>query len=947
MAWNAQSLVNKVDDVLSILFDSKIDLACISETWFSDQSNTTTSVIKSAGYNIAHVFREKRGAGVGIIWNNSLNKQVRSKSVTKLYDTFQYQNIIFHGKFSINLMCIYRLQETSYSLFLQEFSEMLSDQDPRHSLVLTGDFNVHFEKSNSQHVLDLAYLTSSFGLIQFVSGPSNKFGHTIDLLFANGHDFEIRHIQPVNYSLGDHFPIFFDLPNISEANVTEKRVITYRDVKSLNIPSFASSLSTSLELALDGKIVNSSFSELLSIYNETVSRQFDKDAPSKTKTFTTSAVSPSWMDAEYKSSRTVRRRLERNWKKSGLTAEKKLYVAQRVHCSKMSLDKRTSYFHDLIESKRGDQRALFGIVNNVLDKNKSRGVLPECENSKDLANRFNEFYLNKVKQLRSKIPVSKHNLIQPGGIYSGPTLDCFRPTTVPELREILKTSGIKTSFNDILPANLLKLVIENLLPHLCDLVNKSLSTGSVEGMKESIVVPLLKKSGLDSEILKNYRPVADLVFLSKLTERVGARRFNEHMTDNNLHCSYEHGYKKHHSSETLLMLLVNNFLRGLDNNNAIILLLIDLSAAFDTVDIDLLLHILESEIGIRGTALNWFESFLKNRNQRVLVEKSLSDSLKVQFGVPQGSVLGPVLFNIYIRSLFEIIAKYGFCTSGYADDNNASQHFALHFQYDVISIQLPTLMIKIKDWMNRHFLKINPDKTEIILFLPDSLKNKHVINGTFLDGDCIRFSSIVKNLGFTLDRQLNMESHVNAVVSHCFKLIRDVARIRHLLSDRDTESLMHAIVSSRIDYCNVLLYGVNKSVILKLQKVQNAAARLISKRRKQEPVRDVLNDLHWLPVEKRIIFKLLVFTYKIINGIAPECLSTLISVRSAEALLLNLVYLNSNYGRRCFTYAAPRYWNALPFNIRSANSLNTFKRLTKTILFQNFDTLKNTAFMYQ
>ena len=158
---------------------------------------------------------------------------------------------------------------------------------------------------------------------------------------------------------------------------------------------------------------------------------------------------------------------------------------------------------------------------------------------------------------------------------------------------------------------------------------------------------------------------------------------------------------------------------------------------------------------------------------------------------------------------------------------------------------------------------------------------------------------------------------------------------------------MHAIVSSRIDYCNVLLYGVNKSVILKLQKVQNAAARLISKRRKQEPVRDVLNDLHWLPVEKRIIFKLLVFTYKIINGIAPECLSTLISVRSAEALLLNLVYLNSNYGRRCFTYAAPRYWNALPFNIRSANSLNTFKRLTKTILFQNFDTLKNTAFMHQ
>ena len=611
MAWNVQSLVNKVDDVLTVLFDSKIGFGCFSETWFSSLSNITTSLIKAAGYNIVHAFREKRGGGVGIIWDNSLNKQVRSMPVTKLYDTFQYQNIIFHGKFSINLMCIYRLQETSYSLFLQELNEMLSEQDPRHSLVLTGDFNIHFEKSNSQHVIDLTDITSSFGLKQFVSGPSNKFGHTIDLLFASGHDFQMSDIQPVNYSLGDHFPIFFDLPNLPEAKVTEKRVITYRNTKSLNIPSFASNLGTSLESALDGKVVNSSFSELLDIYNKTVSNELNNVAPCITRTLTTSAISPPWMDFEYKSSRAIRRRLERNWKKSGLSEENKLYVVQRDLCAKMALNKRTVYFHDLIESKRGDQRALFGIVNNILDKNKSRGVLPNCKNSIVLANRFNDFYLNKVKQLRSKIPVSNNILNHSGDIYNGPVLDCFRPTTVQELREILKTSGIKTSFNDILPANLLRQVIEELLPHLCDLVNKSLSTGSVEGMKESIVVPLLKKSGLDSEILKNYRPVADLVFLSKLTERVGAIRFNEHMTDNNLHSSYEHGYKKHHSSETLLMLLINAFLRGLGNNLAIILLLIDLSAAFDTVDIDLLLHILESEIGIRGTALNWFESFKK------------------------------------------------------------------------------------------------------------------------------------------------------------------------------------------------------------------------------------------------------------------------------------------------------------------------------------------------
>ena len=117
-------------------------------------------------------------------------------------------------------------------------------------------------------------------------------------------------------------------------------------------------------------------------------------------------------------------------------------------------------------------------------------------------------------------------------------------------------------------------------------------------------------------------------------------------------------------------------------------------------------------------------------------------------------------------------------------------------------------MTQIRDWMNRHFLKINPDKTEIIVFLPSNSADIPTINGTFIDGNCIRFSNVVKNLGFRLDRFLTMEPHVDAIVSHCYKLISDVARNRKLLSDSDTESLMHAIVSSRIDYCNSLFYGV-------------------------------------------------------------------------------------------------------------------------------------------
>ena len=179
------------------------------------------------------------------------------------------------------------------------------------------------------------------------------------------------------------------------------------------------------------------------------------------------------------------------------------------------------------------------------------------------------------------------------------------------------------------------------MPYFCLIVKISVNwlNGWIERL-QCIVNPLLKKAGIDPEVLKSYRPVSDLLFLSKLTERVVDRRLFEHMSLNNLHCMYEHGYKKKmHSTETLLLPLVNNTLLSLDSNLAVIWVLIDLSAAFDTVDIDLQLQILENEIGIFGTALTWFKSFLSSRKQRVLIEKTVSESIDVQYGVPQGSCL--------------------------------------------------------------------------------------------------------------------------------------------------------------------------------------------------------------------------------------------------------------------------------------------------------------------
>ena len=932
--------------MLQILADNNVQIACISETWLSDKSSITTSIIKEAGYEIDHVYRDKRGGGVAILWKNL---KVKHNLPAKTFQSFQYKNVWLNGKVKINLICIYRFQEVSTYQFIEDLNILLSEQiNETDTLILTGDFNYHYEKSEKSEVITLAELTSSFGLSQVVSGSTHKLGHTLDLLFVNKHEFDLQVHEPESYQLGDHYPLLFEIPNIYNFSKIKPKQMMFRNIKSIDRKDFSTNLCNSLkEKYISCNMNNLDFANHVKMFSDCANEQIESFAPLQTRNVPNFSDAP-WMDTEYKKERSIRRKLEKSWKKSRLQHDKKLYISQRKKCAELSNSKRSQYFGNLISNCEGDQRSLYKVVSTILDKGKNLRSLPSYENPTCLANQFNTFYKSKVSQIRNQIPPANQQSYNSNNAqFQGTILGSFKPITVDELRDIIEPGKIKTSSEDAIPANLLKDIIEDLLPYLVDLINKSLSTGSVEGLKDSIIIPILKKAGLDPEILKHYRPVTNVIYISKLCEKVVLVQLNKHLKNNNLSSKFQYGYKIFHSTETLLLKLFNDMLVGFEDNMISICMLLDESAAFDTVDISKLLSILDIEIGIRGTALAWFKSFLVGRTQRVKIENSLSDPLEVLFGVPQGTVLGPVLFNIYTKSLSFLIEKCGFGTSGYADDNNAFISFSLSFQYNVVTKCLPDLMSQIQEWMNSYFLKINPDKTEIMLLLPKSLKDSITINGCiFNDDNCIRFTNFAKLLGFILDKHLTCNIHVNSVVSMCYKLISDVGKIRHLLSAKETEMLVHSIIGSRLDYCNSLLYGIDKNVLDKYQKVQNAAARLVSKRRKSEPVRDVLINLHWLRVEERITFKLLVLIFKCMHDMAPVCLQELINVRDCSKSLLVYSKLNSHYARRSFTYMAPKLWNNLPDKIRLIDNLSGFKSQTKYLLFNNYSDYINLVFKY-
>ena len=471
------------------------------------------------------------------------------------------------------------------------------------------------------------------------------------------------------------------------------------------------------------------------------------------------------------------------------------------------------------------------------------------------------------------------------------------------------------------------------------MVNLSLSTGSIDGLlKQADVTPLLKAFELDHLKHGNFRPVSHLQFVSKLIERVVAKRLKSHMQSNNLETDNQYGYKKGHSTETILVKITNDILIASDKKTATVLLLLDLSAAFDTVDIDRLLSILSSELGIRGTALKWFCSFLKNRTMRVKVNDAFSEVFVLEFGVPQGSVLGPILFNIYIRSIYKHIEVLGFSIKGFADDHQIYVSFSPEFQLHFLCQKIKSLMHLIENLMSYYFLKLNQSKTQIIVFGPESVCKMITINGVFIENDktCVRFQNVVENLGVILNTGLTYAEQIKKVVSSSFMSIKIISKIKGFLTSKEKCTLLTSLVLSKIDYCNSLYYGVNCTLLKKLQVVQNSAARLVFNKRKYDHSSDLLFKLHWLPVKDRIVFKINLLVHKAIYHPTPTDIQELVLINSARTFNLTSYYRsNSTFGDRSFTVYAPKVWNNLPQNLKAETSLDTFKSHLKTFLFRN------------
>ena len=483
----------------------------------------------------------------------------------------------------------------------------------------------------------------------------------------------------------------------------------------------------------------------------------------------------------------------------------------------------------------------------------------------------------------------------------------------------MRRSSKKSCSLDPIPSKLLD-QCDVLLPVITRLINMSLMSGVFPDVwKKALITPLLKKPELDIDF-QNFRPVSNLSFISKLAEKAVFYQVQDHLLKNNVYPENQSAYRRNYSTETLLLKVKNDLLLNMNKQHVTLLVLLDLSAAFDTVDHNVLINRLYTKCGISDVALMWFESYLKDRSQRVIVNGAESSNFDLKFGVPQGSCLGPLLFTIYAGELSEIVKSHLPTVMCYADDTQLYVSFSP--KDDCGEGEAVDAMRRciddIRDWMMKDKLQLNTDKTELLLIGTKQqlakVNNSHI----YVGNDEISPSITVKNLGVWLDSSLTMNTHINKTCSIAFYHLYNLRRIRKYLSKESTEILIHALISSRIDYCNSLYYGLPAYQIHKIQRVQNAAARLIFKASKFCHVSPLLYDLHWLPVRQRILFKILLITYKAVNNLAPNYITDLIQFKMPGRYRLrsgndNLLLENIRYktyttlGDRSFQVAAPNH----------------------------------------
>ena len=900
------------------MFENEIHVLALNETRLD--SSVSDNEICIPQYTLLRKDRDRNGGGVAIYVHESIPfNQVTTDSIGQMEALCI--NVCLKNTTPVIFLNWYRPPSSRIELFDQYENFLAFASSLKGQLIIMGDTNCDIMKSPLEgktktynHINDVYCLKQVN--TKLYTRVTDRSSSLVDHMLTDYPD-KVKSYGVLQNGMSDHY-LSYLIWKCKQTSPNETYV-TFRKSNNVDLESFKSDLRNQ-----NWKRVEqcSDINEAIDVWEKMLLEVVNKHMPLKTRRVR-KTPSP-WMNSKILS--LMKQRDKVKLKASKTKNDDDLWKLYRRMKNKVTTEIRKSKRRYICDKLSGDtnRNQSWKILKSLMGQCKSSNSTFPKENSSVIANEINNHFANIATNVRTKR--KKVNIHQK--LHSKKSGEVFKFFEISEMEVLKQVKAMKTKKSvglDGISMFILKESISEMVEPFTFIINKSLTEGIVpDKWKVAKVIPIHKKG--DKLDFNNYRPISLLPCASKVMERVVQRQLLNYLKSHSLLSSNQSGFRPKHSTVTALATVTDDWLQSIDKGELTGTIFVDLQKAFDMVDHLILLSKMES-MGVKGVELEWFKSYLSNRRIRTSVNNELSDEKLISSGVPQGSLLGPLLFIIFINDINSAFSKCKLHL--YADDTVI---YFSHKNPRVIENILNKELKSLDEWMNNNNLKINYEKTVCMLLGANGmLKRQPLLDVRIREKQLSQVKSF-KYLGIVVDNNLKWDAHIEQMCNKLGKMVSYLGRLRQFVNMSELKLIYNSIVLPHFDYGDVVWQSASSSNLSQLQKIQNRAGRIILKVNPYSHTSNsqIHNSLGWHKLHKRQQLHLLLFTYKVLNGMAPDYLKDMFEYKQSPYSLRNqhdlcLPKPRTNYCRRSFMYRAASGYNELDYNLKTIPSFPAFK----------------------
>ena len=909
----------------------------ISETWLNAKSPPLFAL---NGYKEIRKDRAHgRGGGVLMYISNSLSFKPRNDlSFPRETAECLCVEIDLPKDKNFVVCVVYRPPTSDVTDFLDDLeSVMLTVNSSNKSVCFMGDFNIDL-LSNSPNSIRFQNILDSNAFSVMIDKPTRISDHSSSLL----DNIFIKAIKPHYLSqsglfyaeISDHLPVFCLLYNLQSIGAQTKSVRNARKITDVKV----SRLNADLHSAnWDDVLACDDVERAFDVFWDKFYDYFDKNLPYEQSNKKKKGLHP-WITRGILQSIKRRNTLYKNSIKNPSQENIDKYKKYRNKLTSIIRCSRKSFYSTQFERATGNMSSTWRVVKDILCK-QGKSEAPskiiheekEITSAGDVANAFNIYFanvgLNQAKKINSEGTDFKNYLQDPAqsSIF-------LQPTNCVEISKIV--SSLKTSHSsghDELSTSLLKRIIGSIVTPLVHICNLSLLTGVFpSSFKLAKVIPVHKKD--NTMIVSNYRPISILPSFSKILERIVYNRLYEFFDQHKSLNPEQYGFRRSYSTDLALLKFYDRVSSALAAREHVVGVFMDLSKAFDTLDHTILLSKL-AHYGVRGIALQWFSSYLTMRRQFTHYNSVNSDVLYLKCGVPQGSILGPLLFLIYINDICDV-SNAALNYTLFADDTSV---FMSHREIDVLERAINSELPKLALWFRSNLLSLNVLKTNFIHFKGRKSTDNKCLQ-VKLNGMQIERKTCTKFLGVYINENLDWTDHVKHIVTPISRNIGILYKVRYFVSDKILLMLYNTLILPYISYCNIL-WATCKTVTNNILLLQKKAIRVCTRSGFLDHTNPLFVKLRCLKVDDINFLQTAIFMFRFNNKLLPDSFSSMFQSNNAvhsystrQASNIHLVNPRTTLAHKSIRHSGPDVWNSLPQHVRTLQTPLSFKRAIKRIL---------------